>query len=237
MPLPNDAASPTQQLFLRAQAAWRARATPRYESFILPCASTFLAAQCAPGAEVEFILRLSDGRVYAQTVATDAATPVTLLRGGYITGPAGAPLGFYRRLPETDSTRATPPPDLAEDPLRTIATVTAVDVAYRITLAAYETIDGFDTAHLTLEPVRDPTAYPLRDLWIARNSDEVVRLTYALPYKHSTALITYDFAPAGRAPIWTIVRIAAAAGGEAISEDLRDITFPADEQDSYFESP
>ena len=210
---------------------------PRYESFIFPFASTFLEAQCTTGADVQFILRLSDGRVYAQTVDGLGGTPVTLLRGGYITGPAGAPLGFYRHLPKGDIAGATPPPDLADDPLRTIASVTAVDVAYRITLAGYETIDGVDTAHLVLEPIRDPAAYPLRALWIARSDNEVVRLTYALPYKRSTALITYEFAPVGKPPIWTIVRIAASSGSEVVSEDLRDIAFPADEPDSYFESP
>jgi hypothetical protein len=237
MPVSNDVGSAAQQLFLRAQATWNARATARFESFVLPCASTFLAARCTPGADVEFILRLSDGRVYAQTVAGPNATPTPLERGGYITGPAGAPLGFYRRLPQTGTLQATPPPDLADDPLRTIANVTAVDVAYRIALAGYETVDGIETAHLTLVPIRNPANYPLRDLWVARKNDEVVRLTYALPYKRATAQITYDFAPVGKPPIWTIVRIAASAGGEAVSEDLRDVAFPADEPDSYFESP
>ena len=50
-----------QELFLKAQAAWSVRATPPYESFVLPCASTLLADRCAPGADVEFIVRLSDG--------------------------------------------------------------------------------------------------------------------------------------------------------------------------------
>jgi hypothetical protein len=237
MPVSIDAGLTAQQLFLRAQTAWSARVTPRYESFVLPCAVTFLEPRCPPDADVEFIVRLSDGRTYAQTVATGGATPLTLVRGGYITGPAGAPLGFYRRLPGQDAPQAAPPPNLTDDPLRTIATVTAVDFAYRITVAGNETVDGADTTHLVLEPVRDPAAYPLRDLWIARTGYEIVRLTYALPFKRSSALITYDFAPAGKPPIWSIVHIAAAAGGEAISEDLREIAFPSDEPESYFTAP
>jgi len=190
-----------------------------------------------PGADVEFIVRLSDGKTYAQTVAASGVTPSPLMRGGYITGPAGAPLGFYRRLPEGNTPQASPPPNLADDPLRTIATVTAVDVAYHITLSGYETIDGVEAAHLVLVPIRDPEDYPLRDLWITRGNDEVVRLTYALPFKRSTALITYDFAPVGSPPIWSIVHVAASAGRETISESLRDITFPQDEPESLFESP
>jgi hypothetical protein len=236
MPLPIDAGLTARQLFLRAQAAWSARAMPRFESFVLPCASTFLEPHCPPGADVEFIVRLSDGRTYARIVAAAGATPLTLMRGGYITGPAGAPLGFYRRLPGSNTSQV-PPPNLADDPLQTIATVTAVDVAYRITFVGNETIDGVDTAHLALEPVRDPAAYPLRDLWVALDDDEVVRLTYALPFKRSIARITYDFAPAGKPPIWSIVRIAASAGRETISEELREIAFPPDEPQAYFASP
>ena len=236
MPVTIDAGLTAQQLFLRAQAAWSARTTPRYESFVLPCAVTFLEPRCSPGAEVEFIVRLSDGRTYAHTVAIGGATPLELMRGGYITGPAGAPLGFYRRLP-ADAPRATPPPNLTDDPLLTIATVTAVDFAYRITVAGNETIDGVNTVHLVLEPLRDPAAHPLRDLWIARNDYEVVRLTYAIPFKRSSALITYDFAPVGKPPIWTIVHIAASTGSEAISEELREIAFPSDEPQSYFAAP
>lgn len=237
MPLPTDPGATAQQLFFQAQAAWNARTTPRFESFVLPCALTFLEKQCTSGADVQFIVRLSDGRVYAQTVAASGAAPITLMRGGYITGPAGAPLGFYRRVPNEGTPQATPPPDLADDPLRTIATVTAVDLAYRITLAGFGTIDGVETAHLALEPIRDPATYPLRDLWIGRNNNQVVRLTYALPFKRSTALITYDFAPVGKPPIWSIAHIAASSGGETVSEDLRDISFPLDEPQSYFESP
>jgi hypothetical protein len=232
-----DAGPTAQQLFLRAQAAWSARTTPRFESFVLQCASTFLERRCPPRADVEFIVRLSDGRTYAQTVAAAGAVPLALMRGGYITGPAGAPLGFYRRLPGPDTPQGSPPPNLAGDPLQTIATVTAIDVAYRIAFAGNETIDGVNTAHLVLEPIRDPATYPLRDLWIAYGDYEVVRLTYALPFKGSIALIRYDFAPVGKPAVWSIVRIAASAGRETISEELREIAFPPDEPQSFFASP
>lgn len=237
MPVPSDAGLTPQQLFLRAQATWSARTVPRFESFVLPCAATFLEPRCSAGADVEFIVRLSDGRTYARMIATGGRSSIELMRGGYITGPDGAPLGFYRRWPEAGASPASPPPDLADDPLRTIATVTAVDVAYRIKNAGDERMDGVDVAHLVLEPIRDPTAYPLRDLWIARNDYQVVRLVYALPFKRSVALVTYDFAPLGRPPIWSIVHIAASADGASVAQELREIAFPGEEPQSYFESP
>ncbi len=236
MPVPYDAGLTAQQLFLRAQATWSARPVPRFESFVLPCAATFLEPRCFAGADVQFIVRMSDGRTYARTVAKGDTRPITLMRGGYITGPDGAPLGFHRRWPEPDRPPASPP-DLADDPLRTIATVTAVDVAYRVTIAGDERIDGSGAVHLVLQPLRDPTAYPLRDLWIARNDHEVVRLVYALPFKRSLALVTYDFAPVGEPPLWSIVHIAASADGIAVSQQLREIAFPSEEPQSYFESP
>ena len=133
MPVPIDAGQSAQQLFVKAQAAWSARVTPRFESFVLPCAKTFLESRCPPNTDVEFVVRLSDGRTYAQTEPVDGAAPLPLMHGGYIAGPDGAPLGFYRRLPDSAMPQSAAPPDLANDPLRTIATVSAADVAYRIT--------------------------------------------------------------------------------------------------------
>lgn len=237
MPVPIDANQPAQQLFVKAQAAWSARVTPRFESFVLPCAKTFLEPHCPPDVDVEFIVRLSDGRAYAQTVPVEGTAPLPLMHGGYITGPDGAPLGFYRRLPDSAAPQSPPPPDLADDPLKTIAAVSAADVAYRIALAGNETIAGVESAHLTLKPLRDPVAYPLRDLWIARDSYQVVRLTYALPFRRSVALITYDFSPVGKPPVWSIVHIAAVSGGETVAEELREIAFPPNEPPSYFSSP
>jgi hypothetical protein len=220
-------------LFLRAQVAWSARAQPTYETFSLPCSATFLAAQCAPLTTARFIVRMTDGRTYAQTIEQPGAPAKVLLRGGYITGPAGAPLGFYRRVPAGAPGRA-PPPNFAADPLRTIATVTAVDYAYRVRLAGEEVLHGTTTAHLILVPLRKPEIYALRDLWVALDSYEILRLVYEMPFDAATARITYEFAPAGTPPLWTIVHIAAATRSEAVSEDLRDIEFPTTEPDEDF---
>ncbi|HEY1975032.1 MAG TPA: hypothetical protein VGG89_00625 [Candidatus Baltobacteraceae bacterium] len=223
-----------EQIFLRAQAAWTSRAQPAYVAFTLPCDATFLSPSCAPDAHLLFIVRMSDGRTYAQTIAEPGASPKILVRGAYITGPAGAPLGFVRRLPEGTPV-ASPPPNLAPDPLRTIATVTAIDYAYRVRIVGQETIHGVATTHLELTPLREPTLYPLRDLWVASDSYEIVRLVYERPFQRTTARITYDFAQVGVSRAWTIVHIAASTPRESVSETLNDISFPGSEPDSLFE--
>ncbi len=229
-------------IFTRAQTVWSARTEPPYESFTLSCEDTFLADKCQAGTQVQFIVRLSDGRTFAQTIAANGRPASVLLRGGYIVGPAGAPFGFYRRSPVPGATIAAPPPNLAEDPMTTIATVAAVDRAYAITLAGTELTGACTCYHLRLRPLRDPQAYPLRDLWIDTMTYNVVRLTYAWPYNGTTASVTYDFAPLGPRAIWTVVHIDAQAVShglftthvERVSEGLQNIAFPESEPDADF---
>lgn len=133
-------------------------------------------------------------------------------------------------------------PNLAEDPIITIATVTAVDRAYAITLTGTERIGTHTCYHLRLRPLRDPQSYPLRDLWVDTTTYDVVRLTYVWPYNDITADVTYDFAPVGPQAIWAIVHIEGQAVShglftthvERVSEDLQNIDFPASEPDADF---
>jgi hypothetical protein len=229
-------------IFTQAQTVWRARAVPAYESFTLPCSSTLLADKCSAGTQVQFIVRLSDGRTFAQTIAENGRPATVLLHGGYIVGPAGAPFGFYRRSPAPGATTAPPPPNLAEDPIATIATVAAIDRAYAIAFAGTQSVGAHTCYHLRLRPLRDPQSYPLRDLFVDTTTYDVVRLSYAWPYNGTTADVTYDFAPVGTSAIWSIVHIEAQAVShglftthvERISEDLQNITFPANEPDADF---
>jgi len=223
--------------------AWSARAVPAFESFTLPCSSTLLAEKCSDGTPVQFIVRMSDGRTFAQALDANGRPAAVLLRGGYIVGPAGAPFGFYRRSPVPGATVA-PPPNLAEDPIAPIATVTAVDRAYAITLAGTERVGARTCYHLRLRPMREPLSYPLRDLWVDTTTYDVVRLTYAWPYNDITADVTYDFASVGPQAVWAIVHIEAQAVShglftthvERVSEDLQNIEFPASEPDADFTS-
>lgn len=178
-------------------------------------------------------MRFADGRAFAQTVNADGSPGRTLMRGSYITGPAGAPFGFYRRVPATPLA-TPPPPNLAADPIQPIATVEAVDRAYAISFAGAETVRGYSTYHLRLKPLRDPDLYALRDLWVDQAGSNVARLTYEQPFGSARAQITYDFAPAGTPPAWVIVGISASAGRQHVEQELHDIAFPSTEPDADF---
>ncbi|MGA8100145.1 MAG: hypothetical protein WB810_15935 [Candidatus Cybelea sp.] len=231
-------------IFLRAQQAWVARAVPPYESFHIACDQTFLAASCGAGDAIAFTVRKSDGRTFAQSVPSNGSPGKVLLRGAYITGPAGTPLGFYRVL-ANGAAPPSPPPNLAPDPLQTIATVTANSHAYDIVLAGEESLDGRRSYHLKLHPRAEPERYPLRDLWVEESSFEVVALTYARPYdeRDTWASVSYRFAPVGPAHVWAIVHVEAEAvvhgllssKRQRVSDDLSDITFPATVPAWYFE--
>ena len=232
-------------IFLRAQQIWAARAAPPYESFRIRCEQTFLAPRCTAGEVVAFTVRMSDGRTFAQTLPANGGAPTVLLRGGYIAGPAGTPLGFYRVLPNAGAAPASPPPNLAPDPLQTIATVTANSHAYDIALVGEESVEGWRCYHLRMRPRLDPDRYPLRDLWVDEATFQLVQLTYERPYdeRHARVSVVYRFAPVGAEQIWTIVHIEAAATihgflssmTERVSDDLTGIGFPAGEPDSYFQ--
>jgi hypothetical protein len=236
---PLSAPSP-EQIFVRAQAVWAARLVPSYEAFTVPCSETLFSDRCARNDTVAFVIRLTDGRTYARDVPDGSDRPdgTVLMHGGYVTGPAGAPLGFYRRTPIPGATAPriqAVPPNLAADPLETISTVVAVDRAYDVKLRDVEQTDSTSCYHLVLRPLRDPDAYPLRELWVATSSFQIVRLTYGQPFNSSRATVHYDFAPVGPAQIWSIVHIDAEARTDRVSEDLRDITFPSSEPAGYFQ--
>ena len=232
-------------IFLRAQQAWVARAVPPYESFHIACEQTFLADKCGAGEVVAFTVRMRDGRSFAQTLPSDGAAPRVLLRGAFISGPAGTPLGFYRVLPNGASPLPSPPPNLAPDPLQTITTVTANSHVYEIHLLGEESIGNRRCYHLALHPRIDPDRYPLRELWVEEATFEIVQLLYERPYdeRQTRAFVRYRFAPVGVAHVWSIVHIDAEATThgflssktERVTDDLSDITFPASVPDWYFE--
>jgi hypothetical protein len=136
----------------------------------------------------------------------------------------------------TGNAAPSPPPNFAPDPLRTIASVTAIDYAYRVQNLGQEIVGGIEAFHLELAPLRKPDLYPLRDLWVAVDSYQIIRLVYERPFQRTTARITYDFGQVGTPPIWTIVHIAASTPHESVSESLDEIAFPTSEPDSLFEA-
>lgn len=185
---------------------------------------------------MQFIVRMSDGRSFAQTLDAGGRPGTVLLRGGTMVGPAGAPFGFYRRTPLPGSSLAppaTPPP--SADPVKTIATVTAVDRAYDLIAEGTVEVDGYACYRLELRPLRDPAVYPLRELLVDRTSYQIIGLTYAQPFNATFAIVHYRFAPVGTPPVWSIVHIDAEAAAQRVSQDLHDITFPAQEPAGDFQ--
>jgi len=241
-------------IFDRAQAAWEARVVPRYLSFDIPCDLTFLAHLCPQGATANFVVRMSDGRTYASMVRDAGparhAVGSTLLRGGYIVGPATTPFGFYRRISSDNvpSSLATPspPPNFAADPLAppTIAAVRVADRAYTVALAGTARVGPHECYHLTLRPNFDPDHHPLRDLWVDAQSYEIVELAYARRVQGSTAggIVHYRFEPIGPQHVWTVVHIDAVvplsgkSGPASVSSDLYDIGFPNEEPPWKFDA-
>ncbi len=179
---------------------------------------------------VEFTVRMSDGRTFAQAFSPTTGAVKVLMKGGFITGPLSTPLGFYRALPNEGRPPLTSSPNLAPDPLQTIATVTANGHVYDVTLSGTQSIEGRLCYHLTLRPQIDPDRYPLRELWVDEERFQVVQLIYERPYDewHARALVLYRFAPVGPEHVWTIVHIEAqatlhellSAKTERVSNDL-----------------
>ncbi len=100
-------------------------------------------------------------------------------------------------VPATPAPTAQPSaPQPSETPLRELVRVEAVARDYRITLAGTDHLRYGDAYHLTLEPLRDPHTYRLRDLWIATDSYATVQLTLAglfegKPYSDARWTVTY----------------------------------------------
>ncbi|HUY41993.1 MAG TPA: hypothetical protein VMV82_10535 [Candidatus Dormibacteraeota bacterium] len=76
----------------------------------------------------------------------------------------------------------TPPRRTGREPLREIAHAVATRRVYTITLVGQESVDGHACYHLSLQPLRDPGRYRLRDLWIDERTGATWRLREALNF-------------------------------------------------------
>ncbi len=231
------------QVFAAATAAWQARSVPAYVSFTLPCSDTALEGRCNPGDGARFTVRMSDGRTYAENVPKDATTVKPLMFGGFIFGPGGSPLGFFRRIGE--DAPAFPPPNLAPDPLlKTIASVSTIARSYDVSFDGNEAVDGAACARLKLKPVSEAERYPLRELWVDKATNQIRALTYDWDFGDGhRGLVHYKFAQVGDDKLWTITHIDAHVAAvrevfktrvDVVSDDLQDIAFPASPPDEDF---
>jgi hypothetical protein len=88
-----------------------------------------------------------------------------------------------------DRLGAEPPaPPAATGDLAAIGRVTTTARTYDVTDAGMETIDGVLTEHLLLQPLRDPRANRLRDLWVDPTDALPVRLRVAANFTQGPSL-------------------------------------------------
>ncbi|MFY9781805.1 MAG: hypothetical protein WAJ85_15000 [Candidatus Baltobacteraceae bacterium] len=112
-----------------------------------------------------------------------------------LVGAATPAPGLETALPAAPSSQPEVP-EPGETPLRELIRVEAVARDYRIALAGIEHLRYGDAYHLTLQPLREPNAHRLRDLWVATDTYATVQLTLAglfegKPYAEARWTVTY----------------------------------------------
>ncbi len=136
---------------------------------------------------------------------------------------------------------ATPAPEASLP--STIGHVRARARAYDISLAGEEVVRQIAVAHLTLRPVGDPGKHILRDVWIDRATNAVVRLHGVAPLFGPVATVdfTADYDTAAQSE--TISRVSGFAKAQLLLVKLSadftfaqtDYAFPASLPAWYFE--
>ena len=230
-----DTALTGQQILDKATQVWENTPVPPFEAFTLPCHELMRAGAggtCGSSTQMRVYLRTSDGMAHVETIPTVGGTSVVLMPEGHIYGPAYAPLGFTRKIGGT-STRVG---SMAVDPLapiKTIATVTATNSIYDVTVTP-DVCNDAPAYNLTLTPRSQETTHPLRALLVDQATFKICSLTYAIKFNGAEATVHYDFEDRGDPPIPFIVRIRAQVPYHSLvgtrytdsTEDLQDIAFP-----------
>jgi erythromycin esterase-like protein len=224
-----------QRILDEAVGVWENQALPPFEAFTLPCHELLRSGAegtCGSSTQMRVNVRTSDGMAHAETIPVDAGKPTVLLPAGHIYGPAGAPLGFTRRIGGSQRVGSLAADPMA--PIKTIAAVTATNTIYAVRVSS-GICNGVAAYHLILEPRIQAATHPLRELWILQDSFEVCGLTYAIPFNGGEATVRYAFEERGDPPIPFIVQICARMPYRTpigtrytdVVEDVRDIAFPA----------
>jgi hypothetical protein len=153
--------------------------SPPYIAFTLQDASSRKYA--LEQDRVRILVRVSDGNAFVVPIRTMDGNPAPrtprVVTGGLVPGTpiyrAGDfPLADFGLRRKASSRRGifeadtTPEPSQSAAPGQTIATVQAVNVAYRIVNLGDTTLDGHDVYHLGLTPLYDAGHHVLREMWI-----------------------------------------------------------------------
>lgn len=216
------------QIFSRAEDTWEARSLPAYVAFDTSITHRDAHGTVTRGTE-HVVLRTFDHWCATVEIDQGLAQPKTS-RGLNCLGPAYSPLGFNISSVYPGSSQPDP---FAPSSLPVIARVRALH--YEVTLGADEVLDGAPVYRLALRPLNAPDRYPLRALWVDKNTFQVRKLTYAENPGDWSATIDYSFKPFGPQAIWWISEIDASWQPGPNSPDtaftstllVQNVSFPA----------
>lgn len=225
-----------QQILDNVTQVWESRPVPPFEAFTLPCHELMqkgAGGTCKSSTQMRVYMRMSDGMAHVETIPHDGGAPVVLEPAGHIYGPAYAPLGFTRKIGGSVRVGSLAADPLA--PLKTIASVTATNSIYDVTVAP-DVCNGAPAYRLALVPKSQTATHPLRELLVEQSTFRICSLTYEIAFNGGEATVRYDFADRGDPPTPVIVRINAQVPYRALiverhtdsSEELQDYAFPTD---------
>lgn len=125
-------------------------------------------------------------------------------------------------------------PSLAAAP-KTIGAVHVRVRPYAVAFAGDEIVEGKETAHLSLRPFKDPKKNVLRDLWIDRQTNGIVRLRGEATAGPGVLHVVFDAYYVEDASSQTLRRVEARAKAQflfvresgTISLELTNIAYPA----------
>lgn len=232
-----------QEIFNKAWDVWIGQARPTYLQFTMPCHDLGRTRTCGSSTRMIVTIRSADGQAHVDAVDANAGSSHVLLDGGYIYGPAFAPLSFVQRT-KSAAPSAPTEPILFDDGIKVIGSVKARPHYYDSTLVGRESFNGNDVFRLRLVPLGDPDLYPLRQLIVDANTYRVRQLDYQQSFRKGSAKITYDFSPVGDDATWCITKITANVpirsllGTSYVSsiQEMSDVKLLQSVPDDYFKT-
>ena len=180
-----------REIYLRARAAVSAIPLPPYVIFTFTDATNYavqvVGRRSSARERLRIAVRTSDGHAFVQTLRTwsgyvGRVPPVVVGDNAMFPNTGVYRLGDFptadfglrenRTRPGFLEAPSPPEPRMSGDMLKVIGTVSAIDLPYRLTRLADDTIDGRGMYHLSLVPLRDRSRNILREVWIDEETFE-----------------------------------------------------------------
>ncbi len=182
---------PTQSIVARAYDRLRSYGTP-----------PFVVYMTNENGDIHRIaFRASDEMMNDSEYIRQSTLPLTSIYRAFV-GPLS--ITVHEAVAPSASTPPVQEQSSLVSDLKTIAVVNArARPVYTVTSSSAETIDGYSTDHLALDPTNDPTRHALRDLWIDTTTYDVRRADYVTTDANvpgATVYLTVNFEPVG--PYW-----------------------------------